>query len=100
MLRMTKDDRAQAQTAIALTLRGATRDSSREATDAAIKGLRERETYDWLASELWGRIAESVLDAGVVFGGSLAVEDRDRLIDEICARLGEAMRAPPEDDGD
>jgi hypothetical protein len=80
-----------------MTLRGATKDSSKEATDAAIAGLAEAQFYEDLAEDLWHRAAQCILDAGIVYGGPHAQADRDRLITEVCTRLNEAMRAPVEE---
>jgi hypothetical protein len=98
MLRMTKEERSQAETTIAMTLRGATRDTSKEAADAAIAALDEEDVYADIAEELWTRIARGVLDAEIVYGGALTQPDLERLIEEICKRLGEALRAPVDED--
>jgi hypothetical protein len=98
MLRMTKAERTQAETTIAMTLRGAINGSSKAAADAAIESLNEADTYSDLAEELWARIAQAVLDAGIAYGGPLAEHDRERLIEEICKRLATALRAPVDKD--
>jgi hypothetical protein len=95
-MRMSKAERIEAELTLAKTLRGATNDSSRDATDAAIAGLDG--AYDDIAEDIWSRIVQSILDAGIHYGGPLAEADRERLIDEICRRLGEALRAPVEED--
>jgi hypothetical protein len=96
---MSKQERSEAEFTLALTLRGATNGSSKAATDAAIASLVREDVYDEMSDELWHRISLAILDAGIHFAGVLTEPDRERLIGEICQRLGEALRAPAEEDG-
>jgi hypothetical protein len=98
MLRMTRTERDEAETTYALTLRGAVNGSSRDVVDLAIKGFDSEDIYRDLSTELWEKVARIALDAGIGFAGQLTVEDSERLITEILKRLGDALRAPPEDD--
>jgi hypothetical protein len=93
MLRMTKNERSLAEATVAMTLRGATNGTSAAATEAAIAGL-DADFFSELADELWTQAGAAILDAGIIFAGPLTESDRGRLIDEICKRLAEAMRAP------
>jgi hypothetical protein len=100
MLRMTKDERTQAEAAIAKMLRGATTDSSKTAIDTAIAALDETEAeefFEELADEFWTRAGAAILDASILFVGPFAEADRNRLIEEICQRLAKALHAPADE---
>jgi hypothetical protein len=94
-MRMNKAERIEAEFTLARTLRGATNSSSKAATDAALTGLDS--VYDELAEDIWERIVQTILDAGIHYSGPLTEPDRERLIQEICSRLGKALRAPVDD---
>jgi hypothetical protein len=93
-MRMNKAERSEAEATLAMTLRGATNGSSKTSTDAAIVGLAEADAYGELAEDIWARIVQAILDAGIHCGGPLTEPDRERLITEICQRIAAAMREP------
>jgi hypothetical protein len=66
-------------------------------TDAAIAYFDCMGLFADFAETLWEHIARAALGASE-FGHALTEPDRDRLIEEICKRLTEAMRAPADED--
>jgi hypothetical protein len=94
---MTKNERVEAEVAMALTLRGATNESSKAAVEAALAHLENDDTYEELAEDIWNRVAKAVIDEGIVCG-VLDQADRDRLVETICTRLSSALREVPDED--
>jgi hypothetical protein len=98
MLRMTRDEKADAVVTIAMTLRGSVNGSSKAAVEAALAEFESEDVYPELAAEIWKRITTAVLEAGLHFSGPLVPADREQLIGTVCQRLGEALRGPAQEE--
>jgi hypothetical protein len=93
MLRMTKNERADAEQQLARVLRGGVNTASATVVAATIARLKEDDLYEELAETAWEGAARAALDAN----GCVTVlneSDRDCLIQALVDGFAQALRQP------